>query len=131
MRIKYDWLETAEILLTASGCLIAALSLLVFSASCISAYHHHKSNAKSQLVFMGMMYPAVFIWGFLIAVSIAAIFVSAVLDGVCNTSELSKIWKNWDTNSGLNWLKKCQGLTTKAFFEKYFLATLRNFFKKC
>ena len=103
MRIKYNWLETAEILLTASGCLIAALSLLVFSASCISAYHHNKSNAKSQLIFMGMMYPAVFVWGFFSAVSIAAIFVSAVLDGVCNTSELSNIWQNWDTNSGLKW----------------------------
>ena len=72
------------------------------------------------------MYPAVFIWGFLIAVSIAAIFVSAVLDGVCNSSELSKIWQNWETNSGLNWLKKGQG---HKHFEKYFLIC-ENYEKK-
>ena len=70
MHTSYEWLEVAEILSTAGGCLIAALSILIFSASCISIYHNSKS-ATPQLIFMILLYPAIYIWGLFLAVSIA------------------------------------------------------------
>ena len=62
---SYEWLEIAEILSTACGCLIAALSILVFSATCISIYHNNQSGT-AQLVLMVMTYPSLFIWGFFV-----------------------------------------------------------------
>ena len=98
MHTSYTWFETAEILSTVAGCLIVALSLLIFSASCIIVYHQYNSNSTSQLIFIVLMYPAVFVWGIFIILSIGAIFVSAVLDGVCKTDEISRIWTHWDPN---------------------------------
>ena len=98
MHISYEWMETAEILGTAGGCLIAALSLLVFLASCISTYHLSTTSATPQMVLITLIYPGLFVWGLFLATSIGATFVSAVLEGVCNTNEISSIWTHWNSS---------------------------------
>ena len=92
---SYEWLETAEILSTASGCLISALSILIFSSTSISIYHQNVSGS-AQLVFMSLIYPRPFFWGLFLALSIACIFVSTVLNGICDTNEISHIWNHWN-----------------------------------
>ena len=67
---SYEWLETAEILSTASGCLVSALSILIFASTSISIYHQNVSG-NSQLVFMFMIYPSLLFWGLFLALSIA------------------------------------------------------------
>ena len=94
MHTSYEWLEIAEILSTASGCLIAALSILIFSASCISVYHNSKSTTP-QLVFIILLYPGIYIWGLLMALSIGSTFISSVLNEQCYNDEIFKIWNNW------------------------------------
>lgn len=97
LHTSYVWLEAAEILSTAGGALTAALSILVFSAACISVYHN-STNTWPQLIFMGLMYPLLFLWGLFVAVSFASTFVSAVLDRVCYNPEIKPIWTHWNTN---------------------------------
>jgi len=63
---SYEWLETAEILSTASGCLVSALSILIFASTSISIYHQNVSG-NSQLVFMFMIYPSLLFWGLFLA----------------------------------------------------------------
>jgi hypothetical protein len=99
MHTSYEWLEMAEILATASGCLMVTLSLLIFSANCVSIYHNN-TNATPQLVFIIIIYPALFIWGLFLALSIGATFVAAILDGVCGNDNIAAIWQNWDSNDG-------------------------------
>ena len=98
MRTSYAWFETAEILSTIAGCLIIALSLLIFSASCITFCHQNESNPKVQLVFIGLVYPALYVWGFFIFISIVTLTLASILDGVCSTKEISHIWQDWNTN---------------------------------
>ena len=80
--------------MTGGGCLIAALSILIFSASCISVYHDSKS-ATPQLVFILMLYPAIYIWGLFLAVSIGSTFVFSVLNERCQNEDISPFWSNW------------------------------------
>ena len=75
---SYEWLEAAEVITTAAGCCTAALSILVFSASCISVYQNSHTTT-SQLVFIAMLYPCVFMFGLFLAVSIGSTFISTVL----------------------------------------------------
>ena len=110
----YEWLEIAEILSTASGCLISALSILTFSSTAISIYHQNLGGA-AQLVFICLVYPSLFIWGFFVALSIACIFVSTVLNGVCDTTEISHIWTHWNP-SDFNSI--CETTKTNYGFEK-------------
>ena len=91
---SYDWLEYAEILSTAGGCCTAALSILIFSASCISVYQNSQSTTP-QLVFIILLYPSLILWGIFLAISIGSTFVSTVLDQHCFNKDIEPIWTHW------------------------------------
>ena len=104
--ISRPWMEGASIGLTAAGALMVALSALIFALSFVfwpksSSEGNSKESMRNRrfsqvrpasktppLVLMCMLYPALPVWMFFVAVSVAFHMCSWILDGVCHTEEV-------------------------------------------
>lgn len=102
MHTSYPWIETLEIVCTAAGCLLAALSMLILASTCVTSLSHigEEKSSTCSLILLLLLYPALFVWGTFMLVSVTSTFVNALLDGVCQTDEIKPIWTYWDSNDG-------------------------------
>lgn len=97
MHVHFERLQTLQAIMTAFGAITSALTFLVFLASFISkAEIDDTKKPPSRIpstIFMVALYPFIFLWLFLMGTSIAFGLLSFVLQGVCQTEEISGLWQ--------------------------------------